>query len=60
MRGDQFQKIAGMEDFWWYYIAEMEKGRKDLAVAVISYRDNFLNREIAFQNPNNGGVGNGT
>jgi AbiV family abortive infection protein len=49
MKAGQFQKIASTEDFWWYYIAQMEAGRKDLAESVISYRDNYAKRGLLFQ-----------
>jgi hypothetical protein len=28
-------------DFWWFYLAEAEAGRKDLAATVIAYREQF-------------------
>jgi AbiV family abortive infection protein len=50
MKTEQFQKIAKTEDFWWYYISELEAGRMDWADAVISYRDNFAKRSVLFRN----------
>jgi AbiV family abortive infection protein len=48
MKVEHFQKIVNTEDFWWYYITQMEAGRKDFAEAVISYRDDYINRDCLF------------
>jgi hypothetical protein len=42
MKATHFQEIANTEDFWWYYIAELEAGRKDWATAVVTYRQEFV------------------
>ena len=52
MKAGQFQKIASTEDFWWYYIAQMEAGQKDLAEAVMSYQENYAKRGLLFQKSN--------
>jgi AbiV family abortive infection protein len=36
-----YHRIMNTPDFWWYYLAEMEAGRKDFAVAIMSYREQF-------------------
>lgn len=50
MKSNHFQKIMEIEDFWWYYISEMEAGRIDWAEGVISYRDKYLNQGNLFRN----------
>jgi AbiV family abortive infection protein len=37
----QYHRLMNNPDFWWYFVVEMEAGRKDFAAAVISYRDQF-------------------
>jgi AbiV family abortive infection protein len=51
MKAGHFQKIASTEDFWWYYVAEIKAGRKELAEAVISYQDNYIKRGFVFRKP---------
>ena len=48
MKAGQFQKIASTEDFWWYYIAQMELGKKDLAEAIVSYQENHIKPGLLF------------
>ena len=42
MKATQYHEIANTEDFWWYYIAEREAGRKDWTAAVVTYRREFV------------------
>jgi AbiV family abortive infection protein len=42
MKATQYHELANTEDFWWYYIAEREAGRKDWAAAVVTYRREFV------------------
>jgi len=49
MKAGQFQKIASTQDFWWYYIAQLEAGRKDLAEAVMSYQENYAKSCLLFR-----------
>lgn len=42
MKSTEYQKIANTEDFWWYYIAQLESGQKDFAEAVVQYRSEFF------------------
>jgi AbiV family abortive infection protein len=42
MKPQERKKLMNAEDFWWFYIAEMEKGRQDFAAAAVEYRDSFL------------------
>ena len=51
MKSRQFQEIASTVDFWWYYIAELEAGRQDLADAVISYQEKFARPGLVFRKP---------
>jgi hypothetical protein len=41
LKRTHYQRIMNNPDFWWFYLAEVEAGRKDLAAAVISYREQF-------------------
>ena len=49
MKTAHFKEIMKTEDFWWYYIAQMESGKKDFAEAAISYRTHFVLKEKRFQ-----------
>lgn len=52
MKAGLFQKIASTEDFWWYYIEQLEAGKKDLAEAVMSYQENFAKAGLLFRKSN--------
>jgi len=52
MKAGQVQKIASTEDFWWYYIAQMEAGQKDFAEAVVSYHTTYAKLGLLFQASN--------
>ena len=52
MKAGQVQKIANTEDFWWYYIAQMEAGRKDFAEAVVSYQATYGKSGALFRESN--------
>lgn len=49
MKSGQFQKIANTADFWWYYIAQLESGKKDFAQAVIQYKREYLMKDRQFK-----------
>ena len=51
MKSVHFQKIASMADFWWYYIAQLESGKEDLAEAVIQYQREYLMKGRQFKQP---------
>ncbi len=51
MKTPQFQKIASAEDFWWYYVAQVESGNKDFAAAVVSYQEQYTKTGSLFRNP---------
>ncbi len=51
MKSGQFQKIANIEDFWWYYIAQLESGNQDLAQAVIQYQKQYVMKGQRFKAP---------
>jgi AbiV family abortive infection protein len=42
MKATEFQKILNTEDFWRYYIAQLESGQKDFSVATVQYRNEFF------------------
>jgi hypothetical protein len=52
MKAGQVQKIANTEDFWWYYIAQMEAGKKDFAEAVVSYQATYGKSGTLFRESN--------
>jgi AbiV family abortive infection protein len=49
MKLGQFQKIANTEDFWWYYIAQLESGNQGLAEAVIEYQKEYMMKGKQFK-----------
>ena len=49
MKRTQYLEIANTEDFWWYYVAELEAGRKDWAAAVVTYRREFVLKDRQFR-----------
>lgn len=49
MKTGEFQKIANTEDFWWYYIAQLESGRKDFSEAVVQYRTEYFLKGRQFE-----------
>lgn len=42
MKSTEYQKITNTEDFWWYYLAQLESGQKTFAEAVVQYRSEFF------------------
>jgi AbiV family abortive infection protein len=54
LRSGEMSKIMNRSDFWWYYIARMETGQKDLASAVISYRHDYLLAGREFERDDSG------
>jgi AbiV family abortive infection protein len=56
MKKGQFQKIANAEDFWWYYLGQIEAGGADLASAVVSYHETFVRTGTLYgRRPEGGG-----
>lgn len=51
MKTARFQKIANSEDFWWYYVAQVESGNKDFAQAVVSYQEQYAKTGSVFRTP---------
>lgn len=51
MKSGQFQKMANTEGFWWYYIAQMESGRKDFAAAAVEYQRDYFSKGKTFVHP---------
>ena len=49
LKPSKYQRTVKSEDFWWFYLAELEGGRSDLAAAVISYRERFEARGVKFR-----------
>jgi AbiV family abortive infection protein len=49
MKRTQFQKISNTEDFWWYYVHQVESGNKDFADAVMSYQQRYVKTGTVFQ-----------
>jgi AbiV family abortive infection protein len=42
MKSVKFQELLKIEDFWWYYIAQMEVGQQDIAEAVLGYERDHI------------------
>lgn len=51
LKTGQLQKILSTEDFVWYFIAQLDAGKNDMADAVISYQDNYAKVGILFGKP---------
>ena len=51
MKSGQFQKLANTEGFWWYYVAQLEAGKRDFGAAVVEYQRDFLSKGITFKRP---------
>ena len=54
MKSEQFQEIANTEDFWWYYIAQLESEKRDFPAAVVEYQRDFVLRGRTFKRPDEG------
>ena len=54
LRSSDAKLVMSSEDFWWYYIDQVEKGNRDFAVSAIRYRTVFLLKERTFREPSNG------
>ena len=50
MKPATVSKLLNSEDFWWYFIACLEKGQKDLAEAVIEYQTFYVAKNQSFVN----------
>lgn len=51
MKSAQFQKMANTEGFWWYYISQLETGKRDFAAAVVEYQRDFVSKGKSFKGP---------
>ncbi|WP_077732556.1 MULTISPECIES: AbiV family abortive infection protein [Methylocaldum] len=60
MKPREYQTVMKTEDFWWYYVAEMEAGRKDWAEAVVTYQDKYAKRGILFEKSSKDSGGSGS
>jgi len=49
MKGNTTTKLFNTEDFWWFYIANMEAGENDLSRSVIQYQHEFLSKGRLFK-----------
>lgn len=49
MKSAQFQELLKTEDFWWYYLARMEAGEKDVAEAVLGYERDHIKTGTDFR-----------
>ncbi len=51
MKSGQFQKVANTEGFWWYYISQLEAGKRDFAAAVVAFQRDFALKGKIFKGP---------
>jgi AbiV family abortive infection protein len=49
MKSVKFRKMLNTEDFWWYYIAQMEAGQLDIAEAVLGYEQHHIKTGTEFR-----------
>ena len=49
MKLQHLQKIANTEDFWWFYIAQLEAGKQDFAEAVVEYQKEYMTKGKQFK-----------
>ena len=54
MKLGHFHKIANTEDFWWYYLSQVESGKRDFAAAVVEYRQKFVLTDKTFKSLDGG------
>lgn len=50
MKEDQRKEVFNSEDFWRYYIAELQSSKKDWAIAMAEYWQRFMSKGKRFQN----------
>ena len=48
MKKGRFQKIGNTEDFWWYYLEQMKGGNADLALAVVTYHESYMQKGLQY------------
>ncbi len=49
LRPSIFQKMANTDDFWYFYIAQMEGGNLALESAVTEYNDLYFSKRVLFK-----------
>lgn len=49
MKSAKLQALMDTEDFWWYYISQMEAGQQDLAEAVLGYERDHIKTGTQFR-----------
>ena len=54
MKSSQLQDLMNTEGFWWYYIAQLEAGKKDFAAAVVAYKRDFVSKGMTFKRQDEG------
>jgi len=55
MKAAKFQGLLKTEDFWWYFISQMEAGQRDIAEAVAEYERDHVKTEKPFRSPESEG-----
>jgi hypothetical protein len=48
MKSAKFQEILNTEEFWWYYISQIEADQKDLAEVVLGYERDHIKTGVPF------------
>lgn len=49
MKSNKTSQLFNNEDFWWFYIANMEAGDNDLAKSVVTYQREYLSKGKTFK-----------
>jgi AbiV family abortive infection protein len=49
MKPSKYRKVLNTEDFWWFYIARMERGETDMADAVLQYEQDYIKTATQFR-----------
>ena len=51
MKPAKFQAMINQEDFWWYFISQIESGRNDFSEAIFYYERDHMSTGIPFGSP---------
>lgn len=49
MKSKKFHELMSTEEFYWYYLGQMEAGQSDFAEAVIGYERDHINTGVPFR-----------
>ncbi len=55
MKDSRVSELFNNEDFWWFYISNMESGENDISASIVRYQREYLSKGKLFKIPEGSG-----